>query len=165
MQKATRAQSCLHEKNFNSKSSVSSMNNTPYGKGVLDATPYFSCIARHSCQAASSPAAAFYCLQCANLQCTTCEQSLHRDPTKENHIRVDVDLMTGEGCSVDVSHPAMLYCSKCALPFCSPCFQTEHQQANKRDHRPEKYTLEQSMQPKKSQARFVFLLLDNRRCN
>lgn len=132
------------------------MNNSPYGKGVFDDTPYFSCIARHSCQAESSPAAAFYCLQCANLQCQSCEQSLHQDSSRENHIRVDVDLMSGEGCSIDSSHPAILYCSKCALPFCYTCFQSEHQQANKRDHRPEKYTQEQLMYPKKTQLRFVF---------
>lgn len=156
MQKPTRGHSYLHERNSNSNSKSSTMTTNNHVKGVFDGTPYFSCIARHACQDETSPKAAFYCVQCANLQCIPCEKSLHQDPSKQEHVRVDVDLMSGESCSVDRSHPAILYCSKCALPYCYTCFEQEHQQANKRDHKAEKYPQDQILYPTK-QHRFVAL--------
>ena len=134
----------------NSVISVSLMNNLSSSKGAIDNAPCLRCAEHLACETVNPLKATFYCKQCNSLQCTLCEDEIHRNSDKENHERFSVDSSDDEYCSVDKCHPATVYCSICTSLFCHSCYEDEHQHSDGREHKAQKYKEGQILNVKKN---------------
>ncbi|CAF0821645.1 unnamed protein product [Adineta steineri] len=154
MQVGETVSSCNYQFNNNENFPLSPMSHLSSGKGVIDNTPYLTCMERLACEAEMSSKATFYCTQCRSLQCILCEKEVHNNSDTKQHERLNLDEIDDEHCSVDRQHQAVFYCPTCALSFCYGCYEDQHQHLDAKTHRPQKCREEPIITTKKNNEQY-----------
>ncbi|CAF1363747.1 unnamed protein product, partial [Adineta steineri] len=154
MQVGETVSSCNYQYNNNENFPLSPMSHLSSGKGVIDNTPYLTCMERLACEAEMSSKATFYCTQCRSLQCILCEKEVHNNSDTKQHERLNLDEIDDEYCSVDRQHQAVFYCPTCALSFCYGCYEDQHQHLDAKTHRPQKCREEPIITTKKNNEQY-----------